>query len=157
MRCSISNEPTPNKEEHARMRHASLIRKASLAYGAYCSVAVCATLLFMLCSRQSPLGQNLTLLFLAVFWSGVPLLPLSIYSLKGRGMARIARGVVPLLSLVPALVCLFYPIMNIFVVGGLSRIGIAPLVVLLFAPVTISAILLLLLISRCFPEKTNDQ
>jgi hypothetical protein len=153
MRRSISSTPSPNRKEPDRMRHSSIIKKASLAYGACCSLATCAVLLLMLSGRQSPLGHNLALLFLTVFWSGVPLLPLSIQSLKGRCTTRIACGAALLLSVAPAAICLFYPLVKICFFGGNYSLGIAPSIVLLFAPVVISLILLLLLIPQCFPEK----
>ncbi len=68
----------------ARMRRSSIIKKASLAYGACCALVFCAILLLMACGVQSPLGRSIAYLLLAVSWSGVPLLPLSAFSLNGR-------------------------------------------------------------------------
>lgn len=158
MRHGISKNPDRQEGNPAQTGHASLIGKVSVAYGACCSLATCAILLVMVVSRQSPLGFNISLLFLTVFWSGVPLLLLSVYSLRRRCTSRIVSGAALLLSFAPAAVCLFYPLAKIYFFGGdSSLVVITPLIALLFAPVVISLILLLLLISSCFAEKQRRQ
>ncbi len=135
------------------MRRSSIIKKASLAYGTCCSLISCAILLLMACGVQSPLGRSIAYLLLAVSWSGVPLLPLSAFSLNGRGVPLIVCGAALLLSLAPAVICLFFPLARVFLAVGDPTFGLSPSIAFLLAPVAISAILLLLLISRCFPGK----
>lgn len=153
MRRSISKTPTSKDGGPVQTRPSSIIRKVSVVYGACCSLATCAILLLMVSGRQSPLGFNIALLFLAVFWSGVPLLLLAVYSLRGRSITRIVCGAALLLSFAPAAVCFFFPLVKICFFDGSFSFGIAPSITLLFAPVVISLILLSLLISQCFAEK----
>lgn len=153
MQRSISKTPTSKDEGPVQMRPSSIIKKVSVAYGTCCSLATCAILLLMVGGRQSPLGFNISLLFLAVFWSGVPLLLLAMCSLRGRSMTRIVFGAALLLSFAPAAVCFFYPLVKICFFDGNSSFGIASSITLLFSPVVISLILLSLLISQYFAEK----
>jgi hypothetical protein len=135
------------------MGRSSTMAKIALLYGVCSSLAACATLLLMAGGSQSPLGQGIALLALSVFWTGVPLLPLSVRSLKGRAITRLAGFAVLSLSFAPVAICLFCPIAKVFVDDGMRAFAIAPSIVPLLVPVAISLTLLLLLISRSLPEK----
>lgn len=123
------------------------MRVISVIYGTCCLVVVCALLFLMLLGTQSALGFNISLLFLSVFWSGVPVLLYSAYSLKSKRTPSRRTGIAALaILLAPAIVCLVGQISAIAPADSGHEPAIASSLALTFLPALISLVLLLILL-----------
>ena len=121
-----------------------VMRVVSAVYGACCLVVVCALLFLLIAGSQSDLGRNILLLFLASFWSGVPLLFVSAWSLKSkRAPARRVRPFAMLASLAPSIVYLISLLSKTPTPSGEHVLGVATSIALAFLPTAISLVLLL--------------
>ncbi|MBQ9002623.1 MAG: hypothetical protein IJ087_12295 [Eggerthellaceae bacterium] len=119
----------------------------SVVYGACCLVVVCALLLLMVSGAMSALGRNILLLFLASFWSGVPLLLISAWSLKSKREPSRGIGLSMLLfSLAPAIVYLVSLLSKAPALNGGQALELALSIALTFLPVLISLALFLLVL-----------
>lgn len=126
------------------MRIMKTIRLISAMYGACCLAVVCALLVLMVVGTQSALGFNILLLFLVVFWSGVPLLLLSAHSLKSKEAPSRRAGVSALLaSLAPAVIYLVGQLSSMPAPGAGRQLEHPLSLVLTFLPALISLALFL--------------
>lgn len=128
------------------------VKAISVVYGACCLVVVCALLFLMIAGSQSDLGRNILLLFLASFWSGVPLLLISAWSLKSKREPSHGIGLSMLLfSLAPAIVYLV-SLLSKAPVPNEQALELALPVASAFLPAIISLVLFLLVLKGASHE-----
>lgn len=125
---------------------ASVIRMISVIYGSCCSLLFCAIVLLLVAGRMSALGVNLALFALVIVWSGIPLMLVSMHSLKTGAMVSRTLGIVSLFVLIaPAAVYFFYQCLVFSSFSAMEDLGVFFSFTLAFLPAFVSLTLFLLL------------
>lgn len=136
-------------------KFASVIRIMSVIYGSCCSLLFCAIVVLLVFGRMSGLGVNLALFALVILWSGIPLMLVSIHSLKTGAMISRTLGIVSFFVLIaPAAVYFFYQCLTFFISSAMEDLGVFFSFTLAFSPAFISLTLFLLLMSLYSENKS---
>ena len=121
-----------------------ITRTISVVYGACCLVVVVALLFLFIAGSHNDLGQSILLLFLVSFWSGIPLLLISAWSLKSKREPSRGIGLFMLLvSLTPAVVYLIGLLSKAPAPNGGQVLEFTLSITLTFLPAIISLMLFL--------------
>lgn len=121
-----------------------VVKTISVVYGACCLVVVGALLFLLIAGSHNDLGRNILLLFLVSFWSGIPLLSISAWSLKSKREPSRGIGLFMLfVSLAPAVVYLIGMLPGAPTPNGGQVLEHALSIALTFLPVIISLALFL--------------
>lgn len=129
------------------------VRAISVVYGACCLVVVGALLFLFIAGSHNDLGRNILLLFIVSFWSGVPLLFVSAWSLISKRTP--SRGVglfVMLASLAPSVVYLISLLSRTPTPSGEHVLGFALSTASAFLPAIISLVLFLFVLKGASHE-----